>query len=147
MPLSEYWIRAGGSPDLRISVLVVVGAVVLGALLVAALIFMWTSWGVPTVASFKRIGLVGLWFWIAPALLTGATLRWQQVEVWGHSYVPVLFETLGISLVVVALLGSARARTVTRGGWARYGAVGLLVVVGIALATTSALNFSMVYPA
>lgn len=146
MPLSEYWIRAGASPHLRVPAGVVVGTVALAALVVVALICLWNSWSVEGDGSFKRMGVVGLWFWIAPALLTGATLRWQQVEAWGQSYVPVLFETLGFSLVVVGLLGGARARFVARGGWARYGAISLLVLLGIALATTSALNFSMVYP-
>jgi len=146
LPLSEYWIRAGGSPHVHLSVIVAVAAGVLAVVVAWSLVHQWRSWDVGATQSFRRLGLIGAWFWIAPALLTGATLRWQLVETWGQSYIPVLFETFGVSLVVVSLLGGARCRVRGAEHWPGYVATALLVVVGIAIALTAALNFSMVEP-
>jgi hypothetical protein len=149
IPLSEYWIPGPQRPHLDISALAVVAGLVLGGMVVTGLIREWrTSTPMPT-RSVVLVGLIGGWMWFAPALLAGATLRWQIVDVWGQGYVPVVFETVGFALVVVAALEGLKRRLLghtTSLAWPNIVAVCLLGVIGVALAITAAANYLMIFP-
>jgi hypothetical protein len=58
----------------------------------------------------KKTLLTGIWFWMVPALLVGASGQWQAFLKPGNSYLPVIFQQFGIILilyfVVIKLINS-----------------------------------------
>jgi hypothetical protein len=148
IPMSQYWIPGPEHPSLRVTIPVVLATVVLSVVLVTALIAAWR--GAPILERRRVLLLagVGSWFWLAPALLAGATLRWQLTEPWGQAYIPVVFESLGVALVLVAGVAALKRQTVKGGGGASISsaaAMTLLMATGVAVALTAAANYLMVF--
>ncbi|MCU1490071.1 MAG: hypothetical protein JWM85_1476 [Acidimicrobiaceae bacterium] len=136
LPLSEYWVPGPARPAVHVAWLAILGAVVLAVLVLIVLRRAWME--LPIVES-RRLWLaaaIGGWIWLAPAVLTGATLRWQQDVVWGQSYIPMLFETLGTMLLIATGMCALRRRN-----WGRRGPLG---VMSAAVALTVLLNFGVV---
>lgn len=148
IPMSQYWIPGPEHPALRVTIPVVVATVALSALLGAALIAAWRSAPVLERRRVLLLAGVGSWFWLAPALLAGATLRWQLTEPWGQAYIPVVFESLGVALVLVAGVAALKRQAINGGRAASIStaaAMTLLMATGVAVALTAAANYLMMF--
>lgn len=147
LPLSEYWIPGHYKPQLHVAIYIYLAAIVIAVAVVYFLVREWQR--LPTISARRlaRLAVVGGWIWLAPALLVGSTGRWQIDVVWGQSYIPVVFETLGFALVMTAAIGGLKR-------WTRRSqrlsiasnatAITLLGIFGVSVALTAALNYSMV---
>ncbi len=90
-------------------------------------------------------GLLGIWMWIAPALLIAVTKRWQTGIPWGQGYISVVYEYFGLTLCLLSLwliVGSwLRSKKGARavGVWS----IGSAVVLASMATMTMAANLSL----
>jgi hypothetical protein len=96
-------------PDVHVAGYATAGIIALAVIVSVVLIGEWRRLvGVLDRHCLVRLAFVGVWFWVVPSVLVGITLRWQLQDLWGQSYVPVVFETFGFALVMTAVMGGLK---------------------------------------
>jgi hypothetical protein len=142
LPLSQRWIPGAVAPSSRIGVLLVAACIPMGF---ATTIVIWRSSRVIAVSvRWWLLAVIGVWFWVAPSVLVGATARWQQELPTGQGYLSVMVETFGFSVVVVSALGALRCMAQARSlKWASTIALAIATLVGIAVTANIAFNIGV----
>lgn len=140
LPLSQWWLHAGGVPSLALGT-VVVGVLLVGVpagvcvYLVSARPQRWGSVA-PRRAGSWTLVLLGLWMWVSSSTLVGMTARWQQSMELGQGYLPVVYGQVGLALAGAALWRVVDSRVTGRRAvlWRLLGAVLAGVLVGLTMA-------------
>jgi hypothetical protein len=84
----------------------------------------------------------GIWAWLIPSVLAGITVRWQFDLLPGQAYVYVVYECLGLALLLSGVhLMVTRPSSSSLG---RLAALGMVVIVACLVAMTVAANFQLV---
>jgi|HubBroStandDraft_6_1064221.scaffolds.fasta_scaffold307569_2 hypothetical protein len=145
LPLSQWWLgHTFGLPPIA-GTLILLSAVLIG---------------VPVFLGLRRLaehlppldertatlcGLLGVWMWIAPAVLVAVTERWQTGIPLGQGYIPVVYEYFGLALCLLSLwiVIDGRLRASQRRHWVHVWSVGGPAVFAVLSTLTLAANLSL----
>lgn len=138
LPFSQEML-GGNTLDIPLTVLLVV-------CLAIPAVLVWRPWAGVTVRMEPRLPMVlmiaGGWAWLVPSLLAGVTQRWQESLTWGVGYIYVVYEFMGVALIIVG----AGAWLAQRGQrpWARVAFAALFCIVVGGCAVAAAANLAAI---
>ena len=102
----------------------------------------WRPWATAVPAVGARVAIVmmavGIWVWAIPSLLAAITHRWQDELIWGHGYVYLPYEFVGVAFVVTGAACLLRQRL--RSPWAQWVFAALFLIALVVCARTAASN-------
>jgi hypothetical protein len=84
----------------------------------------------------------GLWAWVIPSVLAGITMRWQTALPTNQGYIYVVYESLGVALLVGGVFTLLTNRL--RDPFSRRIAIGIAVAAAVALGLTVGTNLNYV---
>ncbi len=102
----------------------------------------WRPWRAAAPVIRTRVAIVmmavGAWAWIIPSILAGVTRRQQGELTWGHGYIYLPYEYVGVALIVTGAACLIRQKVTAP--WARWIFAGLFLVVLLVCAMTAGSN-------
>lgn len=103
LPLSQWWIgHTVGLPPIA-GTLILLSAVLIGAPVFLGLRHLAEHLPQSDERTVALFGLLGVWMWIAPAILIAVTERWQTGIPLGQGYISVVYEYFGLALCLLSL--------------------------------------------
>lgn len=103
LPLSQWWLgHTVGLPPIA-GTLILMSAVLIGVPVFLGLHRLAENLWLPNERAAHLCGLLGVWMWVAPAVLIAVTKRWQTGIPWGQGYISVVYEYFGLALCLLSL--------------------------------------------
>jgi hypothetical protein len=114
LPLSQWWLgHTFGLPPIA-GTLILLSAVLIGVPVFLGLRHLARHLPPSNERTAAFCGLLGVWMWVAPAVLIAVTKRWQTGIPLGQGYISVVYEYFGLALSLLSLWlfvgGRLRAR-------------------------------------
>lgn len=145
LPLSQWWLgHTHGLPPIA-GTLLLLSAALMGVPAFVGLYLVAQNLSLYGTRAVKLCSALGVWLWIAPAALVAVTKRWQTDIPWGQGYIPVVYEYLGLGLLLLSLwlLIGHRLRNTHRTSIAYAWSLGGAVVFALLSTATMAGNLSL----
>ncbi len=102
-PLSQWWLgHTTGLPPIA-GTFILMSAVLIGIPVFLGLRRLAENLRLPNERVVYLYGLLGVWMWVAPAILIAVTKRWQTDIPWGQGYISVVYEYFGLALCLLSL--------------------------------------------
>lgn len=103
LPLSQWWLgHTVGLPSIA-GTLILISAVLIGVPVFLGLRRLADNLQFSDRRAALLCGLLGIWMWVAPALLIAVTERWQTGIPLGQGYISVVYEYFGLTLCLLSL--------------------------------------------
>ncbi len=143
LPSAQHWL--GGVPAEGTVVTTATALILLAFAVPTLLAWRWRQPFVPADVSLRRSAsliVVGAWAWVVPSALAAITVRWQEELQLGQGYIYLVYEYVGIALLLAGV-ASLLARP-ARPRWATLALalVFTLAIVGLAVTVASNIRFA-----
>jgi hypothetical protein len=86
--------------------------------------------------------VVGAWAWVVPSALAAITVRWQEELPLGHGYIYLVYEYVGIALLLAGVASLLARRARPRWATLALALVFTLAIVGLAVTVASNITFA-----